>query len=395
MSELAVLTVEKLNFYINSVFNAESLLHDINVEGETSGACCVGGHLYFTLKDAKAQIKVVFFNCRDAYIPADGEKILVRGRVDFFAKNGTVNIKAVEIIPSGLGAEYAKLAQLKEKLQKEGLFNAEFKKPIPERPRRVAVITSIKGAALHDFISTVRARNNLIDIAAIDVRVQGESCADDVLTALKNADGAKFDVIVLTRGGGSFEDLKGFNDERIARLIFAMQTPIITAIGHEIDKSICDFVSDYSAITPTAAAEKIAFSIADIKNYTLKLLYTVQDAVETNYRRGFERIRSASACIKNSADLFLLTERGRVISSMNALRSCVNASLAAKSNEFNALASVLEEVNPMKIFSKGYFRVAKDEKIVFDFKDIAVNDDIEIYGADAKISARVTKKERK
>ena len=265
MSERNYITVEELNFYINNVFLNEELLRNVPVVGEVSGCSVVNGHCYFTLKDSKSQIKITYFNVKGKFVPVNGDKVLVRGSVDFYSKNGQVNLRAYEVSYFGAGLINRQLAELKDRLEKEGLFSELHKKELPEFPKRVAVITSIKGAAVQDFITTVRKYNSVTDITVIDVRVQGESCVTDVLQALNNADEYGFDVIVIARGGGSTEDLFYFNDERLVRAIYNTNTPVISAIGHETDYTLCDFVADYRAITPTAAAEKIGYSVQNLK----------------------------------------------------------------------------------------------------------------------------------
>ncbi|MFA6866156.1 MAG: exodeoxyribonuclease VII large subunit, partial [Clostridia bacterium] len=278
------LSVQQLNFYINNVFLEEELLHNVPVCGEVSGCAIVNNNCYFTLKDAFAQIKVCFFGCKNAYIPQNGERILVIGAVDYYVKGGQLSLRAYKIDPMGENGElHIKLEKLKAKLQDEGLFEERYKKEIPLRPKNVAVITSVKSAAFQDFFTTIIKKNNLINLTVIDVRVQGNSCASDVITALKNADEVGYDTIVLTRGGGAFEDLYAFNDEEMIRTIFQMKTPLISAIGHETDNTLCDFVADRRAITPTAAGELIGYDVKLLKNEILDLVEDISQITKSNF----------------------------------------------------------------------------------------------------------------
>ncbi|MGN0768634.1 MAG: exodeoxyribonuclease VII large subunit, partial [Christensenellales bacterium] len=206
MPDRDYITVTELNTYIGSVFDAEELLHNVPVIGEVSGRKVVNGNCYFTLKDEKAQIKVVYFGVYDRFVPSDGEQVLVRGIVDFYQPNGQISVKAYEVTRFGVGLMHAKLQELKEKLAAEGLFDESHKKPLPKFPVNVGIITSVKGAALQDIFSTLITRHNSKqNLSVIDVRVQGENCVNDVVTALTHPNAYGFDVILLARAGGSFE----------------------------------------------------------------------------------------------------------------------------------------------------------------------------------------------
>jgi exodeoxyribonuclease VII large subunit len=252
------LSVLQLNTFILRIIEKEGLLHNINVYGEISAIS--GAHAYFTLKDKDAQISCVCFNARKTYVPsAEGESVIIQGSIDYYVKGGKLSLNVNTIQPVGKGLLHIKLEQLKLKLQAEGLFAAEHKKPIPRFAKRVAVVTSVSGAVIRDIITTVRKKNSIIDIDVFDVRVQGDTASSDIIRGLTAVDNLAYDCIILARGGGSLEDLMPFNDERLARVIYALNTPIVSAVGHETDFSISDFVADARAATPTAAAELVAY----------------------------------------------------------------------------------------------------------------------------------------
>jgi exodeoxyribonuclease VII large subunit len=390
------LTVEELNFYINNLFLEEDLLHNVPVLGEVSGCSVVAGHCYFTLKDAKSQIKVCFFNIKNnSFIPKNGEQVLVRGRVDFYIKGGQLSINAYQIIPYGKGEMHVKLEELKTRLEQEGLFSAIHKKEIPNRPSRIAIITSIKGAAFQDFFTTVRKKNQILDITVIDVRVQGESCVDDVITALNYADEYGFDVIVLSRGGGSFEDLYSFNDENMVRTIFNMKTPIITAIGHETDYTLCDFVSDFRAITPTAAAEIVGFDTNLIKNEILSLLDSIAEKVEDKYEDLQDSFKQSANELKNSANLLYNKQYSSVINYVSLLKTYSKHYVQRKEEKLNTYFDKLDSLSPLKQLDKGYFKITKSNKSINSIQELDIGNQVNIIGIDGVAKAEIIGKELK
>ena len=394
MASKEYLTVEELNYYITHIFNEEELLHNVPVVGEVSGCSVVGGHCYFVLKDKAAQIRIFFYNCPPQAVPKNGDQVLVRGKVDYYSKGGQINVKAYQITPFGKGILYENLEKLRKKLEEEGLFREENKKEIPVRPKRVAVITSLQGAAVQDFLTTSLKKNTVTDISVIDVRVQGEYCVSDVITALVNADDYGYDVIVLARGGGSFEDLYPFNDENMVRTIYHMQTPVISAIGHETDYTLCDFVADYRAITPTAAAEKVAFDASILKNDILDLSEQIGDIVNDKLFERKKQIVDIANNIKNKANYLLQTQHEKIISISKLLQIYVNHIFDAKSAELSNFTARLDDLSPIKLLKCGYFRIIKDGKDIYNSLEIHKNDDITIIAENERIKAKVISKER-
>ena len=387
------ITVAELNYYVNRVFEAEELLHNVPVVGEVSGCSVVKNNCYFTLKDEKAQIKVVYFNVSSKFVPSNGEKVLVRGTVDYYQAGGQINVKAYEITRFGMGAMYAKLEALKASLASEGIFDESHKKPIPKYPVNIGLITSTKGAAMQDFFRTIGLNDSKQNITVIDVRVQGDYCVSDVVCALTYADAYGFDVIILARGGGSFEDLFPFNDESIVRTIYSMKTPLISAIGHETDYTLCDFVSDYRAITPTAAAEKVAVSDKEMRDKIAELLGEVKQLTIEKYKSEVENLSDIISDISDAAN-GLLKEKYKTIGFLLQTAKIRTGHLfdinARKTSEY---INLLENLNPLKLLSKGYFRILHDKKVVTDFSSIDENSEIVVIGQKEKITATVTKKE--
>ena len=394
MAERDYITVSELNYFLNSIVGNEELLQNVPVIGEISGKQIKNGNCYFILKDASAQISVNVFRCDERNLPANGEKVLVRGRVNYYQQKGTVSINAYEIVRFGIGELYKKLQDLKEKLSKEGLFDESHKKPIPEAPQKIGIITSVSGAAIQDILSTLNRRGSTQNISIIDVRVQGDTSVNDIVTALTYADTYGFDVILLVRGGGSFEDLYCFNDERIVRSIYNMHTPVVTGIGHETDYTLCDYVSDYRAITPTAAAEKV---FADRKKQKIQLINLLnQIAQKTNLLYESKKIETIHLVksISNYANKLYLKEIQRIKNNLNLCKTYLNFNYKLKASKFESLTSELDNLSPSKLLNKGYFRIIYNNDTIHSFKKIKVDSDITIIGKNEKISAKVIKKER-
>ncbi|MEG1805384.1 MAG: exodeoxyribonuclease VII large subunit, partial [Clostridia bacterium] len=269
-----VLSVVQLNRILNQIFNAEELLHGILVSGEVTNFKIAGAHAYFNLKDDEAQISCTFFNITKSSTMTvkNGDKVIVRGTPDFYVKGGTLTLKVNKMTPQGLGELYIKFLELKERLAKEGLFDESHKIAIPVNPKRIGVVTSRTGAVIQDIINVTSRRNPYTDIVLFPVKVQGENAEIEIARGVTKLDEAKIvDVIIVGRGGGSMEDLQAFNTEIVARAVYNCQTPIISAVGHETDFSLCDFASDLRAPTPSAAAEQSTIDlVSELRNFVFK-----------------------------------------------------------------------------------------------------------------------------
>ena len=387
-------TVSELNNFMNSVISQEELLQNVPVVGEVSGLSKKNNNCYFTLKDEKAQIKINVFRYDDRYLPENGDKVLVRGRVSYYQTNGTISVIAYDIAPFGIGELYAKLQALKAKLSDEGIFDESHKKDIPKYPQKIAVITSISGAAIQDVLETMQRRGFTQNISIIDVRVQGESCVNDIVTALTYADTYGFDVILLVRGGGSFEELYSFNDERIVRTIYNMHTPIITGVGHETDYTLVDYVSDYRAITPTAAAEKVFVDRKKQKQEIVELLKEISE--QANYQFVHEKNKTLNLIksISANANGLINKEYQNVRNKVNLCKTYVDFNFKLKMSKFEELSEKLDILSPTKLLKKGYFRIIYDNKTITSFQKVKVDSEITIIGNKEKINATVTKKEK-
>lgn len=394
MANRDYITVQELNYYISRIFIAEELLHNVPVLGEVSGCSVVNGNCYFTLKDDSSQIKINLFKCEGKYVPHNGEQVIVRGYVDYYQKGGTVSVNAYEIKPFGIGAIYAKLEETKQKLEREGLFSESHKKNIPQTPKNIGIITSVKGAALQDILTTFSKHNSKQSLSIIDVRVQGEYCVGDIVTALTYSDAYGFDVIILARGGGSFEDLYCFNDESIVRAIYDMKTPIITAIGHETDYTLCDFVSDYRAITPTAAAEKVAINYNDLKDNVYYLIDCIAKKINNNLSKKQSEIYLIANNIKDKSNNLIKEQYGTIQNCLNLMKVQINNTFERNLSKCNNYLSLLESKNPLLLLKMGYFRILYNNKSINSLDILNEGNEFNVIGSYEKITATVIKKEK-
>ncbi len=391
-------TVTELNKYIKKVVDSDHVLQAVTVNGEISNFTDHrSGHLYFSLKDSEAQIRAVMFRSartRLKFMPEDGMKVTVHGTVSIYSQTGSVQLYANTMAPDGVGALYKAYEQLKAKLSAEGLFDDDFKKLIPRYPSKIGVITSPTGAAVRDIINVTRRRYPLAEIYLYPSLVQGDGAEENLVRALDYLDKSNLvDVIIIGRGGGSIEDLWAFNSEKLARRIFAATTPIISAVGHETDFTICDFVADMRAPTPSAAAE---ISVPDAKEIYMNLdAYTerIQNALlrlAERKRERFERLLSTQA-LKSSEVLF--KERKRTVSLLyeDAL-SALNERLGNIRADFNVLCGKADALSPISVLTRGYALVSRHGELVKELSDIDIGDTVDVRLRDGTATARVEQK---
>ena len=390
------ITVTELNSYIKNLIDSDRVLSAVTVKGEISNLTDHrSGHLYFTLKDSDAQIKTVMFRSsrqRLKFVLEDGMKVTVHGSVSVYSQGGMVQLYANSIAPDGIGVLYKAYEQLKEKLAAEGLFAPEHKKNIPRYPEKIGVITSPTGAAVRDIINVTGRRFPLAKLYLYPAIVQGDGSEASLLNALDYLDKSKLvDVIIIGRGGGSIEDLWSFNSEALARRIFAANTPIISAVGHETDFTICDSVSDMRAPTPSAAAE---ISVPDMKELML-LLDDAEKRVEKTINRvldiknmELEHIKK-SAVINNPrtifedfyADIDILGRR---------LKTAISAFMFEKQASFAVLSGKADSLSPLSVLSRGYGIIERNGKSVRSVSVLSVGDEIDIALSDGKAKAEIT-----
>ena len=396
MEQTQILSVTDINKYVKTLFENDPLLPEVSVRGEiTNFKAHYTGHLYFTLKDEYSTIKCVMFKGYAQFLkfkPADGMKVVIKGQVSCFERDGVYQIYCKSMSPEGLGDLYLAYEQLKEKLNKEGLFDDIHKKPIPFLPKRVGVITSRTGAVIRDIINVSTRRYPNVDLLVYPAAVQGVNVASTVIEGLKTFNKLNnVDVIIIARGGGSFEDLFWFNDEALAREVFASQIPVVSAVGHETDFTICDFVSDLRAPTPSAAAELVYPEYSEIisridkdKNRTI---IAIKNYIERK-RQYVERLKAAKLekVPLDKINRYRLTIDNLMIKSEKDLRNKLNG---YKTRCVESITKI-DTLSPLKTLTRGYSVVEnKDGKLIKTTKDVKPEDIINITVTDGKISAIV------
>ena len=397
MNALSVLTISQLNMYVKSLLDGDSSLNRVFVSGEISNFTnhYRSGHLYLSLKDEKCVIKAVMFSSyasRLRFEPKDGMKVLVRGRVSLYEQSGQYQLYIEDMQPDGLGALNLAYEQLKEKLAAEGLFDTNKKQPLPEFPNKVGVITSPTGAVIHDIQQIMARRYPLAELVLCPVKVQGEGAAKQVVQAIELFNRKKaVDVLIVGRGGGSMEDLWAFNEEMVARAIFDSKIPIISAVGHETDFTIADFIADMRAPTPSAAAEiavpeNEGMSLAVMNNY--RRLNYLMDSILSSSKNTLQTL-STKHCFTGFADNIYDNEL-YVSQLQNRLLNKMQSKIELASQNLKHRIDNLENISPLKILQKGYSLTYDDsQKLIRSAKNINVGDKINVVFNDGNITATV------
>ena len=392
-----ILTVSQLNRYMSFKIKEDTKLRGLLVKGEISGFThhMRTGHFYFTLKDGTSSIKAVMFSSYAAslkFMPQSGMNVIVMGSLQVFERDGVYQLYVTDIQPDGIGAQYLAFEQLKEKLAAEGLFEPVYKKPLPKFPKRVGIVTAKGGAALRDILNILGRRYPFCEAVIFPCVVQGEYAVDSICEALEFADSSGCDVIICGRGGGSPEDLFAFNSEKIARTVFAMNTPVISAVGHETDTTLIDFVSDLRAPTPSAAAELAVPDTASLLAAVDSYKNALDNAFATVIARKRHELMAIESELKNyapSAALSAMREKlaSNEIRLSEAMKSCIEKKKAV----IGSRAAALDSLSPLKIMSRGYSLVYKENELIKSADELSEGDRITVKFADNEASAVIVK----
>ena len=391
-------TVGELNNYIKSVIENDRALAAVTVRGEISNFVAhTSGHLYFSLKDDSGQIKAVMFRSsvsRLKFVPENGMRVTAHGSVSVYPQSGTYQLYVNSLSPDGIGELYLMYEQLKKRLSDEGLFDGGHKKPIPSYPRAVGVITSPTGAAVRDIINVTGRRFPSAEIYLYPSLVQGKGAEEELIRALDYFEASGLaDVIIIGRGGGSIEDLWVFNGEKLARKIYAHPTPIISAVGHETDFTICDFVSDMRAPTPSAAAEIAVPDSRQLMLYTDSLLERASAALNKNAARAKERLDFLkNSRVFTSPKAVFDIKRREVEQIEKNLSLAAEKKLSGARTQMELLAQKLEALSPLAVLSRGYLVAQHDGKTVKSVKDVGVGDQVSVRLADGTFNAEIKEK---
>ena len=393
--EITPITITELNRYIKDKVASDEFLQNVYVKGEISNfKNHYTGHMYFTLKDENSLIKCIMFKGyaeRLKFMPKDGMKVVVFGTVSVFERDGVYQIYCKAMKEDGIGDLYTAYNQLKEKLEKEGLFDAKYKKKIPFMPERIGVLTSKTGSVIRDIINVSTRRNPNVYIRLLPVPVQGEGAGEKIADAIKLMNDKNLaDVIIIARGGGSLEDLWPFNEEVVARAIFDSKIPLISAVGHETDFTIADFVSDLRAPTPSAAAELAVPEISKVeeglRNYQNRYRLALRKKIELAKLR-FEKCMQSRVYkepLQGINDKYMLVD-----SFIKSISNDMNKKFMIAKTDFSNSLSRLDALSPLKTLSRGYSITMKDNKAVKKAKDLKTGDKINIRFSDGEKTATV------
>ena len=433
------ITVTQLNKYLKYKIDNDPNLGIVFLKGEISNFKNHSrGHFYFTLKDETSRINAIMFKTYASLVKFqlyDGMKVLVTGRVSVYEASGSYQIYVEEIMEDGVGSLYLAFEQLKEKLKKEGLFLESHKKKIPKIPRRIGIVTAPTGAAIKDILSTIKRRWPLCETILFPALVQGDLASQDIVKKIKMADTYDLDILIVGRGGGSLEDLWPFNEEIVARAIYEAKVPIISAVGHEIDFTIADFVADKRAPTPTGAAEMAVPNLEDVKNYLEQVTIRLQKAMTTKLNMASQRLKNLTdrRIFKNPVMIYEAKEQlfdslfeklnsnikaylNNKINTLNLIKASyifknpsvlyidkiylyndtikkinnnMEKYLINKTNNYQTLLNKLEILNPITTLKRGYTITYNQDMTITSIKDVKVGDKIKSKLKDGFIESEV------
>lgn len=392
---MSVITVTQVNKYIFAKLKGDKILQGIMVKGEISNFVChyKSGHCYFSLKDSESSIKAVMFASvasRLKFKPEDGMEVIASGSISVYERDGIYQLYVNDIIPDGAGKDSVALEQLKKKLDSEGIFAIEHKRPLPLFPKKIGAVTSLSGAALHDIINVLTRRYPLCELHAVNALVQGEKAPESICCGIIKAENAGCDVIIVGRGGGSSEDLSAFNTEAVARAIYGCRVPVISAVGHEVDLTIADLAADKRAPTPSAAAELAVPDINELAEKTVvyeerckKAVLSLMNKKESEYKSVSLRLASRSP--KNNLNLM----GERLEGFKKRFETAINRNLEKKEANLSQTCARLDSISPLKVMGRGYSLVYSGEKLLRTSADVSVGQTVKLRfskgGAEAEI----------
>ena len=419
--DIKYVTISDLNRYIKAKFDMDTHLNRVYLKGEISNfKHHTRGHFYFTLKDENSRIAAVMFASAAksvAFEPEDGMKVLVSGRIALYEATGSYQIYVDSMELDGIGNLYLEFERLKKELAKEGLFNKEHKRAIPKFPKKIGIITAPTGAAIRDILSTIKRRYPICETILFPALVQGTGAKESIVKQLNKAQEYDLDVIICGRGGGSIEDLWAFNEEIVARAIYNSKIPVISAVGHEIDFTIADYVADLRAPTPTGAAEMAVPNLVDLKSLIEQYKIRANEAVTNIIKKNRIKLESLqnSFVLKNPLSLYEIKEQKldsyidylnqymanklnhaklmyeKVIN--NKILKSPQSMFDKKKHQYELLLKTIEVLNPMKLLSSGYSIVKSNGKVIKNSHDVNLDDVVDIELSEGKLKCSVIGKD--
>ncbi len=403
---MTVITVSQLNRYVRSLIESDAQLGQVLLSGEISNFVnhYKSGHLYMSLKDENAVVKAVMFRSQAMhlrFVPENGMKVIARARVSLYEKDGAFQVYIDDLQPDGAGALQVAFEQLKNRLSAEGLFDESRKRPLPRYPKRVGVITAATGAAVRDIFNVLGRRYPLAEVVLLPVLVQGEGAPKQLVQALTTFENMRKtdashtpDVIIIGRGGGSLEDLWAFNDETVARTVANCTIPVISAVGHETDFTICDFVADLRAPTPSAAAELAVPDSRELSERVLMLRTAAGRALNAALTRKQNKLSLLKSKRCLTSPLYPVEERlMRLDGTVKRFSAAAKLNLSRADRRLATAAGKLHVLSPLQVISRGYATVHTNAGLVHSVNDVAIDESLAVRVADGTIRCRVTEKE--
>ena len=397
-----VLTITQINEYIRVMMDSDRLLGSLAVKGEISNyKLYPSGHHYFTLKDESGALKCVMFKgnaLRMRFRPENGMKVIAMGKISVYPRDGAYQLYCTGLALDGIGDLYTAFEQLKSKLAAKGLFDPAHKKSIPKFPKVIGIVTSSAGAAIHDILRILRKRYPLAKVLLFPVRVQGAEAPGEIASAIRYANHFRLaDLLVVGRGGGSMEDLWAFNEEVVANAIFDSQIPVISAVGHEPDVTISDFVADLRAATPSNAAELAVPDQDNLRQILDAMSSAMATALQRQILNGKKHLRVLAGSAALESPQNYLQQRYKTIQLLhNRILSAQNQQVSRKRQRFIAMTAKLDALSPLKVLTRGYAMVqTEDQQILRSVQDVQSGDSVKVTLTDGYFTASITNKEER
>jgi len=387
-----IISVSQFNNYIHDILVAEEILYNIEIYGEIFGIKTSGNATYFNIRDADAILSCVQFG-NAGYVPREGEMVLVRGSPNYYVKGGRFSFNVNKLMPYGQGVLYQQFLELKAKLENMGLFDVAKKKPLPEVIKRIGVVTSETGAVIHDIIDVSHRRNPMLDIVIYPAKVQGIGADATIVKGIQALEKTNVDVIILARGGGSMEDLNCFNSEPLAMAIAEANKPIISAVGHEVDFTIADFVADLRAPTPSAAAELVTVDLVGLRATLQNNVYRLINNINRTLSISINDLTNQLQYINVNVQKHIQTHQMALTHNIQSLEHLATSKLNNTQSKMDILVNKLDGLNPLRIMRLGY-SLTMDEKgkILSDINDINLNSIVKIRLSNGEIVTKVIDK---
>ncbi|MDE7454622.1 MAG: exodeoxyribonuclease VII large subunit [Clostridia bacterium] len=388
------ITVTQLNNYIHGVFDMDGTLSNVTVSGEVTNVKQSYNGWYFSLKDDQSAINCFCYN--GATEPQSGDMVIVEGQVNYFTRSGSVSFFARRITDTkNTGLAYQQFVLLKEKLTKEGLFDPSRKKTVPHCCSKVGVVTSETGAVIHDIENVALRRQPFVNIFLYPVKVQGNDAAQEIAQGVKYFANTDVDVIIVGRGGGSNEDLSVFNDEIVVRAVASSPKPIVSAVGHGVDFTLCDFAADRRAVTPSEAAEFVTIDVASAKNYVYSSLVRIENAVGNKLNSYCKDVVYYLQSVSLNVNGFVENASNQIKNFVQSIERGVSKQCQANEHNLDSHIAKLSSLNPLNVLQRGFTYVNNGDNIVKSVADVNVEDKITLTVCDGKIQAKVLSKEKK